>query len=90
MSDSPREFSFVTNCANYRTEFAWLNIVLWGYTSTKQQYEAAEAKLGTSPQAEGRLWITGSRISHSDDTPDEKIGKIEWMSFSVEIKMPHP
>jgi len=90
MSDSPREFSFVTNCADYRTEFARLNIVLWGYTSTKQQYEAAEAKLGTSPQGEGRLWITGSRTSHSDDTPDEKLGKIEWMSFSVEIKMPHP
>jgi hypothetical protein len=35
----------------------------------------------------GRLWITDSKISHSSDTP-EKLGKIQWMAFSVEIRLP--
>ena len=90
VSDSPREFSFVTNCADYRTESARLNIVLWGYTATQPEYDRALAELGTSPQGEGRLWITGSEISHSDDTPDGKLGKIQRMSFSVEIRLPLP
>jgi hypothetical protein len=85
---SPREFRFVTNCADYRTESERLNIVLWPYTATPGEYEEASAKLGTSPLGKGRLWITGSSVSHSGDTPDEKLGKIEWMTFSVEIKLP--
>ena len=85
---SPREFRFVTNCTDYRTESDRLSIVLWPYTATPQKYEEALARLGTSPVGKGRLWITDSRISHSGDTPNEKLGKIEWMKFSVEIKLP--
>lgn len=88
VSTSPREFRFVTNCTDYRTESDRLNIVLWPYTATPQKCEEALAKLGTSPVGKGTLWITDSRISHSEDTPDEKLGKIEWMTFSVEIRLP--
>jgi hypothetical protein len=120
VSVSPREFRFVTNCADYRIEAARLNIVLWPYTATEQHHNEALAKLGTSPLGTGRLWITGSKISHpeagasvappflgkelnklqagraascatcSKDTPDQKLGKIEWMTFRVEIKLPQP
>jgi hypothetical protein len=89
VSISPREFRFVTNCADYRIEAARLNIVMWPYTATQQKYEEALAKLGTSALGKGRLWITDSKISHAGDTPDEKLGKIEWMTFTVEIKLPH-
>jgi hypothetical protein len=85
---SPREFRFVTNCTDYRTESDRLSIVLWPYTATPQKYEETLAKLGTSPVGKGRLWITDSRTSHVDDTPDAKLGKIEWMKFSVEIRLP--
>jgi hypothetical protein len=85
---SPREFRFVTNCTDYQTEFERLYIVLWPYTATPQKYEEASAKLGTSLLGKGRLWITDSKISHAGDTPDEKLGKIEWMRFSVEIELP--
>ena len=88
-SDSPREFRFVTNCTDYQTESERLNIVLWPYTAAPQAYEEALAKLVISLLGNGRLWIADSRISHSGDTPDEKLGKIEWMTFSVEIKLPH-
>jgi len=88
VSTSPREFRFVTNCADYRTESERLNMVLWPYTATKQKYEEAFDKLGTSAAGKGRLWITDSKISHSRDTPDEKLGKIEWMKFTVEITLP--
>ena len=84
----PRKFRFVTNCTDYRTEAERLQIVLWPNTATQQKQKEALAKLGTSPLGKGRLWITDSRISHSGDTPDEKLGKITWMAFSVEIMMP--
>ena len=87
-SASPREFSFVTNCADYRTELARLVIVMWPYTVTQQEADEASANLGTSPLGKGRLWITDSRISHADGSPDDKTGRIEWMKFSVEIVLP--
>jgi hypothetical protein len=88
VSLSPREFGFVTNCADYRTESERFAIVLGYADATPQKYEEAVAKLGTSPLGRGRLWITDSRISHSSDTAEEKLGRIEWMRFSVEIILP--
>jgi hypothetical protein len=85
---SPREFRFVTNCSDYRTESERLSVVLWPYTATQQKVDEALAKLGTSPSGRGRLWITDSRTSHTGDTPDEKLGKIEWRTFTVEITLP--
>lgn len=89
VSTSPREFRFVTNCTDYRMEASRLDIVMWPYTATQQKYDEALAKLGTSALGKGCLWITNSKISHAGDTPDEKLGKIEWMTFTVEIKLPH-
>jgi hypothetical protein len=86
---SPREFGFVTNCADYRTEAGRLDFVLWPYTAkSEREADEAMAKLGTSAQGQGRMWITGSKISHTDDTPENKAGRIEWMTFSVEIRLP--
>lgn len=88
VADSPREFEFVTNCADFLAESERLNVVLWPYTVSKEKYDDALAKLGTSKLGKGRLWITGSKVSHARDTEDEKLGKIEWMSFSVEVVLP--
>lgn len=90
VTTSPREFRFVTNCVDFRTEFERLQIVLWPYTATPEKAADALAKLGTSPMGKGRLWITGSKISHADDKADDKRGRIEWMRFSVEIILPRP
>jgi hypothetical protein len=87
VSNSPREFGFVTNCNDFRVEDERLMIVL-GYTATPQKADEALEKLGTSALGKGRLWITDSRISHARDTPDEKRGKIESMSFTVEVRLP--
>jgi hypothetical protein len=88
VSESPREFRFVTNCADERTESDRLNIVLWPYTAaTPRDYDEALAKLGTSPLGKGRLWITNSRISHSGGLPHDK-GRIDWMEFTVEVILP--
>ena len=85
---SPREFRFVTNCADYRTEYERLLIVLGSSPATRQKYEEAMTNLGTTARGKGRLWITDSKVSHTDDTSDDKLGKIEWMKFSVEIVLP--
>ena len=89
IKSSPREFNFVTNCNDYRTESKRLEIVLWPYNWTEEEANKALADLGSSPLGKGRLWITGSRISHANDTPDNKLGNIEWMRFTVEIRLPH-
>jgi hypothetical protein len=87
---SPREFRFVTNCADYKTESDRLLIVLGAATATPPQYDEALAKLGTSAKGKGRLWITDSKISHAGDTLDDKLGVIDQLSFSVEIVLPGP
>jgi len=87
---SPREFSFVTNCKDYRTEADLVQIAMWPYNAPRKQFDEAMGKMGKSPLGKGRLWITASKISHDDDTPDSKFGRIEWMTFSVEIILPLP
>jgi hypothetical protein len=78
VATSPREFQFVTNCAHYQAEYERVSIALGSIAATPQKYEEAVAKLGSSPTATGRFWITDSRI---------QAGKIEWMKFSVEIRL---
>jgi hypothetical protein len=90
VAGSPREFNFVTTCKDYTTEADLLQIALWPYNATAKQVDEAMDKLGRSPQGKGRLWITGSKISHEDDTDENKLGRIEWMTFSVEIVLPRP
>lgn len=89
VSASPREFDFVTNCVDYRAESDRLGIVLWPYTAkSDKEYEEAMAKLGSVPLGKGRLWITGFKISHANDTPDQNEGEIESLQFSLEIVLP--
>ena len=91
VASSPRAFSFVTNCSDYKTEFDRLQIVLWPYSYTEKEVDKATAALGTSPLGQGRLWITDSKISHAADTPSDKLGTIDWMRFTIEIRLPpHP
>lgn len=88
VSPSPRQFFFVTNCKDYATESSRVETVLWPYTHTDGENQKALAKLGSSPLGQGRMWITDSRISHASDTPENKLGTIEWIQFSVEIRLP--
>jgi hypothetical protein len=37
----------------------------------------------------GRLWITKYKLTHTGDGAEDKTGKIEWMRFAVEIKLPN-
>lgn len=90
VSDSPREFRFVTNCADYQVESDRLLIVLGAVAATPQKYDEALAKLGTSAKGRGRFWITEWKISHAGDTPEDKLGVIQQMTFSVEILLLGP
>lgn len=49
VTSSPRDFNFVTNCKDSKTEFDRLQIVLWPYSFSKQEVREALAKLGSSP-----------------------------------------
>jgi hypothetical protein len=84
---SPRQFRFVTNCADYRAETERLNI-LRAPNMPPRIHRETVASLWTSPLGFGRLWIVDSRISHAGDTPQQKLGRIEWLRFKVEIRLP--
>lgn len=73
--DSLREFTIVENCQQFNN--------LYDSVYHNAEYDAAIQYPG-----HGRLWITDSKVSHAGDTPDNSHGTIEWMKFSVEIKLP--
>ena len=75
---SPREFRFATSCAEYQT----LNDLL------QTDDEKFVLRLESLPK--GRLWITDSRVTHSHGSVSKEQGAIEWIKFSVEIKLPNP
>jgi hypothetical protein len=74
---SPREFRFATSCAAYRTLF----------DLSETDAEKYLANLKSLANGEGRLWITDSRVTHSHGLVGGN-GAVEWMKFSVEIKLP--
>lgn len=88
VSSSPRDFNFVMNCKDEKTEADRLSIILWPYNFSDREVDRAQNELGSSPQGTALLWITDSKVSHASDTADEKSGTIEWMRFVVEIKLP--
>jgi hypothetical protein len=77
---SPREFRFPTNCADLER--------LYGLSQTDA--EKYFANLTSLAKGQGRLWITDSRVTHSHGTISTENGAVEWMKFSVEIKLPNP
>lgn len=77
---SPREFRFATSCAAYRTLSDLLE-------TDPEKYVASFKSLANG---EGRLWITDSRVTHSDGINGKEHGAVEWIRFSVEIKLPEP
>lgn len=86
---SPREFSFVLNCADLKMESERVRRVLWPYTFSKQEVDEALAKLGSSPLGTGRLSITRYKITPGrKTTAGVDLGAIHWIKFKVEIKFP--
>lgn len=86
---SPRKFNFVLNCMDYEIEAARVRTALWPYSYSKQQQDDALSKLGTSPQARGKLWIDKSKISRAALAINGlNYGSIDWIQFHVEIQFP--
>jgi hypothetical protein len=106
VGDSPREFRFVTNCADFRVERERLLIALGGTNSagvrvaSDEEYWKTVEALGSNARGKGRVWITASKTSRADYSPDgftkdqlgvsDHSGTILWIKFSVEIKLPKP
>ncbi len=89
VAHSPREFSFVLNCADYKTEERWVTRLLWPNNSTEKELSEAREKLGASPLGKGRFWIRDSRIVRAQDSPrGADSERIDWIRFEVEIELP--
>jgi hypothetical protein len=77
---SPRDFRFPTNCADYERLYRLLQ-------SDPEKYVA---NLSSLAKGQGRLWITDSRVTHPHGDISSENGAVEWMKFTVEIKLPPP
>jgi hypothetical protein len=80
-----REFYFVLNEANYRSAFDALQILLWPYSYSKQQIDAAEGAHAKVRKGRGKLIIRDLKLNVLE------LGKqagIERMTFDVELSFP--
>jgi hypothetical protein len=85
---SPRDFNFVLNCADYKTERQRVDRVLWPYTYSKEDVDDSLAK-PMPPHGTGRLWIKDSKYTPGDKSANPvTLGEIHWIKFEVEIRFP--
>jgi hypothetical protein len=77
---SPRDFRFATSCAAIQT------------LSDLRQTDPDKfvANFTSLADGQGRLWITDGRVTHSHGSNSKEQGAVEWIKFSVEIKLPKP
>ena len=86
---SPRDFNFVLNCQDYQVEGARVDILLWPYSHSQKEQDEALAKLGSSPQGQGKMWIDKWKIGKAAREIDGvNYGSIDWIQFHVEIRFP--
>ena len=80
-----REFYFVLNEADYRRAFDALQILLWPYSYSKQQIDAAEGAHAKVRKGRGKLMIRDLKLNVLE------LGKqagIDRMAFDVELTFP--
>jgi hypothetical protein len=80
-----REFYFVLNEADYRRAFDALQILLWPYSYSKQQIDAAEGAHAKVRKDRGKLMIRDLKLNALE--PGERAG-IDRMTFDVELTFP--
>ena len=84
---SPREFNFVLNCSDYKTESGYVDRAI--YPSSEEDQRVAMAKLGSSPTGKGKLWVEKYRITPGRESEkNDDLGAIHWIRFRVEIVFP--
>ncbi len=80
IQSSPRNFRFATSCASIQA--------LYDLLQTDTGKFADNFK--SLADGEGRLWITAGKATHSHGGNSKEQGAVEWIKFSVEIKLPKP
>jgi hypothetical protein len=80
-----REFYFVLNEADYRSAFDALQILLWPYSYSKQQIDAAEGAHAKVRKGRGKLMIRDFKLNALE--PGKHAG-IDRMAFDVELTFP--
>lgn len=74
---SPRDFRFSTSCAAIQALFDL-------QTDPSKFFD----NFKSLADGEGRLWITDGKATHSHGSISKEQGAVEWIKFSVEIKLP--
>ena len=80
-----REFYFVLNDADYRRASDALQVLLWPYSYSKQEADAAESVHGKLRKGRGKVIIRDLKLNALE--PGEQAG-IDRMTFDVELSLP--
>lgn len=83
---TPRRFAFVATREDYSAAAAALDVLLWSGNHTPEQIEAAQAAISGLRTFPGAFYIEdGATIPPDSANP---FGRIEWISFRVELCAP--
>jgi hypothetical protein len=80
IESSPRTFRFATTCPALKT-------MIGLYETDVDKFVN---QFNSVADGEGRLWITDGKAPHSHGINSKEQGAVEWIKFSVEIKLPKP
>ena len=80
-----REFYFVVTEADYRSAFDALQILLWPYSYSKQQTDAAERAHAKLRKGRGKLMIQDLQLNTLESG---KQAGIDRLAFDVELTLP--
>jgi len=80
-----REFQFVLTDSDYRKAFDALQILLWPYSYSKRQIDAANDAHAKVQKGRGKLMIRNLKLNALERG---KQAGIDWMAFDVELTFP--
>lgn len=86
LANTPRAFAFVATAEDYATGMRALDVLLWPYSFTDAQVTAASEALEALPRYSASFSIEDGATSRP--TPDDPLGRIEWIAFRLDICLP--
>jgi hypothetical protein len=86
LANTPRSFGFVASAEEYEAAQRALDVLLWPGTHASAEVAEAERALESVPTFAGTFHIEDGETSHA--SAEDALGRIEWMSFRVELCVP--
>ena len=86
LANTPRAFAFVATRGDYTRARAAMETLLWAYGYSTAQLESAASVMGALPAYPATFLIEAGETSPPNTT--HELGRIEWMSFRLDVCLP--